>query len=69
MVADGLMYFKDLLDKECFQSNLRKLEKLSSTTSWEGELDFKMFLINNDNIVSAKNASGGLTNISYPKVS
>uniref|UniRef100_A0ACD5WYE8 Uncharacterized protein n=2 Tax=Avena sativa TaxID=4498 RepID=A0ACD5WYE8_AVESA len=65
--TDGLIYFKDLLDKECFQSNLGKLEKLSSTTSWEGELDLKMFLFNNDNIVSAKNASGGSTNISYPK--
>ncbi|CAM0873627.1 unnamed protein product [Alopecurus aequalis] len=65
--TDGLMYFKDLLDKEYFQSNLGKLEKLSSTTSWEGELDLKMFLINNDNLVSAKNASGGSTNISYPK--
>jgi len=65
--TDGLMYFKDLLDKECFQSNLEKMEKLSRTTSWEGELDLKMFLTNNDNIVSAKNASGGSTNISYPK--
>ncbi|KAM0863929.1 hypothetical protein ACQ4PT_044256 [Festuca glaucescens] len=64
---NGLMYFKDLLDKECFQSNLGKLEKLSTTTSWEGELDLKMFLFNNDNIVSAKNASGGSTNTSYPK--
>jgi retinoblastoma-like protein 1 len=63
------MYFKDLLDKECFQSNLAKLEKLSTTTSWEGELDLKMFLFNNDNIVSAKNASGGPINTSYPKVS
>jgi hypothetical protein len=69
MVADGLMYFKDLLDKECFQSNLGKLEKLSTTTSWEGELDLKMFLFNSENIVSAKNASGDSTNISYPKVS
>lgn len=65
--TDGLMYFKDLLDKECFQSNLAKLEKLSTTTSWEGELDLKMFLFNNDNIVSAKNASGGPINTSYPK--
>ncbi|KAM0856752.1 hypothetical protein ACQ4PT_048910 [Festuca glaucescens] len=65
--TDGLIYFKDLLDKECFQSNLGKLEKLSPTTSWEGELDLKMFLFNNDNIVSAKNASGGSTNTSYPK--
>ncbi|XP_047090957.1 retinoblastoma-related protein 2-like isoform X2 [Lolium rigidum] len=65
--TDGLMYFKDLLDKECFQSNLAKLEKLSTTTSWEGELDLKMFLFNNDNIVSAKNVSGGPINTSYPK--
>ena len=28
MVADGLMYIKGLLDKECFQSNLGIFEKL-----------------------------------------
>ncbi|XP_010237681.1 retinoblastoma-related protein 2 isoform X2 [Brachypodium distachyon] len=53
----GLKYFKHLLDEECFQSNLENLEKLSSTSSWEGELDLKMFLINNDNIVSAEDSS------------
>lgn len=69
MVADGLIYFRDLLDNECFHSNFDKLEKLSSTTSWEGELDLKMFLINNDNMVNAENASGLFTNLSCPKVS
>ena len=69
MVADGLIYFRDLLDKECFHSNFEKLEKLSSTTSWEGELDLKRFLINNDNIISAENSSRDFTNLSCPKVS
>ncbi|XBH55999.1 hypothetical protein VPH35_077936 [Triticum aestivum] len=65
--TDGLIYFRDLLDKECFHSNFEKLEKLSSTTSWEGELDLKRFLINNDNIISAENSSRDFTNLSCPK--
>uniref|UniRef100_M8CF40 Retinoblastoma-associated protein A-box domain-containing protein n=1 Tax=Aegilops tauschii TaxID=37682 RepID=M8CF40_AEGTA len=64
---NGLIYFRDLLDKECFHSNFEKLEKLSSTTSWEGELDLKRFLINNDNIISAENSSRDFTNLSCPK--
>ncbi|EMS60091.1 Retinoblastoma-related protein 1 [Triticum urartu] len=66
-MAHGLIYFRDLLDKECFHSNFEKLEKLSSTTSWEGELDLKRFLINNDNIISAGNSSRDFTNLSCPK--
>lgn len=68
MVADGLMYFKDLLEEECFLSNFEKLEKLSNTTGWEGELDWKMFLINIDNILGAENSSVGSTNLSCSKV-
>ena len=40
-VADGLMYFKGLIDMESFQSNLEKMEKLCNSNSCEGELDFK----------------------------
>ncbi|KAL6890246.1 hypothetical protein ACP4OV_009009 [Aristida adscensionis] len=65
--TDGLMYFKGLLDGECFLSNLGKLEKLRNAPSWEGELDFKLFLINNDNILSAENSSGGSTNLGSSK--
>jgi len=32
-VADGLMYFKGLIDMECFQSKLEKLEKLCNSNS------------------------------------
>ncbi|XP_044981404.1 retinoblastoma-related protein 2-like isoform X3 [Hordeum vulgare subsp. vulgare] len=65
--TDGLIYFRDLLDKECFHSNFEKLEKLTTTTSWEGELDLEMFLVNNGNIISAENSSRDFSNLSCPK--
>ncbi|KAG8089914.1 hypothetical protein GUJ93_ZPchr0011g27799 [Zizania palustris] len=65
--TDALMYFKDLVDEECFESNLEKLEKLSNTASCERELDLKMFLTSNDYIVSAGNSSGGSTNLGCSK--
>ncbi|KAL6654159.1 hypothetical protein ACP70R_007624 [Stipagrostis hirtigluma subsp. patula] len=65
--TDGLIYFQGLLDNECFQSNLEKMEKLRDTTSWEGELDLKLFLLNNDHILSTENSSGGSTNLGSSK--
>ncbi|KAF0897063.1 hypothetical protein E2562_032386 [Oryza meyeriana var. granulata] len=65
--TDGLMYFKDLVDDEFFQSNLEKLEKLSSTTGCEWELDLKMFLTSNVYILSAENSSGGSANSGFSK--
>ena len=68
-VADGLMYFKGLIDMESFQSNLEKMEKLCNSNSCEGELDFKSILINNDYIPCAENSSGEFTNLGRSKVS
>lgn len=69
MVVDGLMYFKDLVDDEIFQSNLEKLEKLSSTTGCQGELDLEMFLTSNDYVLNAENSSGSSANFGCSKVS
>ncbi|KXG26019.1 hypothetical protein SORBI_3006G042100 [Sorghum bicolor] len=65
--TDGLMYFKGLIDMECFQSNLEKMEKLCSSNSSEGKLDFKSILINNDYIPCAENLSGDSTNLGHSK--
>ncbi|KAJ1275719.1 hypothetical protein BS78_05G157600 [Paspalum vaginatum] len=65
--TDGLMYFNGLIDEECFQSNLEKLEKICDSNSCEGELDLKLFLINNDYIPRVENSSGGSTNLGYSK--
>uniref|UniRef100_A0A0E0MFZ7 Retinoblastoma-associated protein A-box domain-containing protein n=1 Tax=Oryza punctata TaxID=4537 RepID=A0A0E0MFZ7_ORYPU len=66
-IEDGLMYFKDLVDDEIFQSNLEKLEKLSSTTGCEAELDLEMFFTSNDYILNAENSSGGSANLGCSK--
>ncbi|XP_062183024.1 retinoblastoma-related protein 1-like [Phragmites australis] len=65
--TDGVMYFKVLLDEECFQSNLKKLEKLCNSNTREGELDLQLFLINNDYIPRAENSPGGSTNLGCSK--
>ncbi|XP_066339583.1 retinoblastoma-related protein 1-like isoform X2 [Miscanthus floridulus] len=65
--TDGLMYFKGLIDMESFQSNLEKMEKLCNSNSCEGELDFKLILINNDYIPCAENSSGESTNLGRSK--
>ncbi|XP_066337212.1 retinoblastoma-related protein 1 isoform X3 [Miscanthus floridulus] len=65
--TDGLMYFKGLIDMECFQSNLEKMEKLCNSNSCEGELDFKSILINNDYIPCAENSPGDSTNLGCSK--
>lgn len=65
--TDGLMYFKDLVDDEIFQSNLEKLEKLSSTTGCQGELDLEMFLTSNDYVLNAENSSGSSANFGCSK--
>ncbi|KXG21077.1 hypothetical protein SORBI_3009G010600 [Sorghum bicolor] len=65
--TDGLMYFKGLIDMECFQSNLEKMEKLCNSNSSEGKLDFKSILINNDYIPCAENLSGDSTNLGHSK--
>ncbi|TVU24646.1 hypothetical protein EJB05_27095 [Eragrostis curvula] len=61
----GLMYFRGLLDKECFDSNLKKLELLCNSNTWEQELDLKLFLTNNDS--SAENTSAGSTSLGCSK--
>uniref|UniRef100_A0A0E0J7U4 Retinoblastoma-associated protein A-box domain-containing protein n=1 Tax=Oryza nivara TaxID=4536 RepID=A0A0E0J7U4_ORYNI len=66
-IEDGLMYFKDLVDDEIFQSNLEKLEKLSSTTGCQGELDLEMFLTSNDYVLNAENSSGSSANFGCSK--
>jgi retinoblastoma-like protein 1 len=63
------MYFKGLIDMECFQSNLEKMEKLCNSNSCKGELDFKSILINNGYIPCAENSSGDSTNLGRSKVS
>ncbi|XP_066337130.1 retinoblastoma-related protein 1-like isoform X3 [Miscanthus floridulus] len=65
--TDGLMYFKGLIDMECFQSNLEKMEKLCNSNSCEGELDFKSILISNDYIPCAENSPGDSTNLGCSK--
>uniref|UniRef100_A0A0D9XSP1 Retinoblastoma-associated protein A-box domain-containing protein n=1 Tax=Leersia perrieri TaxID=77586 RepID=A0A0D9XSP1_9ORYZ len=64
---NGLMYIKDLVDDEFFQSNLERLEKLSNTTGCEGELDPKVFLTSNDYLLIAENTSGGSSNLGCSK--
>uniref|UniRef100_A0A0A9A5C4 RRB1 n=1 Tax=Arundo donax TaxID=35708 RepID=A0A0A9A5C4_ARUDO len=65
--TDGVLYFNGLLDEKCFQSNLEKLEKQCYSNTWEGDLNLKLFLINNDCIPSAENSSGDSTNIGCSK--
>jgi retinoblastoma-like protein 1 len=67
-LTDDLTYFRGLLDEDCFNSNLKKLESLCDSNTWEQELDLKLFLTNTD-LSSTENASGGSTNIGYSKVS
>jgi hypothetical protein len=63
------MYFKGLIDMECFQSNLEKMEKLCNSNNCEAELDFKLILTNNDYIPCAENLSRDSTNLGCSKVS
>jgi retinoblastoma-like protein 1 len=62
------MCFKGLIDKESFQKNLEKLEKLCNSNSWEGEFDLKLFL-STDYVPSAEDTSGASTNLGCSKVS
>ncbi|PWZ27747.1 hypothetical protein Zm00014a_043021 [Zea mays] len=62
-----LMYFKGLIDMECFQSNLEKIEKLCNSNNCEAELDFKLILTNNDYIPCAENLSRDSTNLGCSK--
>jgi len=61
------MCFNGLIDEESFQLNLKKMEKLCDSNSWEWELDLKLFL-SNDYIPSAEKSSGGSTNLGCSKV-
>ncbi|AQK57623.1 retinoblastoma-related protein 2 [Zea mays] len=65
--TDRLMYFKGLIDMECFQSNLEKMEKLCNSNNCEAELDFKLILTNNDYIPCAENLSRDSTNLGCSK--
>ncbi|KAK3120382.1 hypothetical protein QOZ80_9AG0686630 [Eleusine coracana subsp. coracana] len=65
--TDGLIYFRGLLDKDCFHSNLKKLDSLCDSNTWEQELDLKMFLTNTDYISTAENTSRGSTNLGCSK--
>lgn len=65
--TDDLTYFRGLLDEDCFNSNLKKLESLCDSNTWEQELDLKLFLTNTD-LSGTENASGGSTNIGYSKL-
>lgn len=67
-MTDDLTYFRGLLDEDCFHSNLKKLESLCDSNTWEQELDLKLFLTNTDYISGTENASGGSTNIGYSKL-
>ncbi|GMH15071.1 hypothetical protein Nepgr_016912 [Nepenthes gracilis] len=65
---DGLMYFEDLLEDSSLSSSISMLEKDYDDAMWnKGDIDERVFINEDDNLVGSGSLSGGAVNIGGAK--
>ncbi|KAI4323576.1 hypothetical protein L6164_023171 [Bauhinia variegata] len=65
---DGLIYFRDLMEETCLQSNLDILEKdYDNALHDKGELDERLFINEDDSLLVSGSSSGGSMSINGVK--
>lgn len=67
--AEGLTYFKNLLEEDSLKSSLLMLEKeYENAINTKGELDERMFANDEDSLLGSGSLSGGAINLPGTKV-